>query len=98
MTRATGNAVVVRCRLLLGSRSRGCHVQLFFDNGETQSQNIGRVGGSECVEEEIVLSGSGNVVLSQTLVFDWESDGSIGTVPVPLGDPECNVPTSVPGE
>lgn len=82
-TAVTCNSVIVECMFVPGSQSRGCSLQLTI-NGYIITRNIKRVNGSDHVREEIVVSSAG-ITVEEFLAFDWESDGSIGSVRVPAG-------------
>lgn len=89
--------VIVQCTFLSGGQSKGCSLNLTI-NGSMIIHNIER-SNSNSVQEELVVS-SNQVDVGEYFVFDWESDGSIGNVPVPVDiDSNCSdvTPTSMPG-
>ncbi len=71
----------IDCVFLMGTKARGCHVVLNGSFGERVVQ-VPRDGAT--------LRGVLQVNIDKPLgelnysVFDWEEDGSIGTVPVPV--------------
>lgn len=78
----TSNSVTVQCTFIPGSQSKGCHAKLVGIDHSMKGHNIERIGGLNSVQEEFVISG--NEVLEDILVFDWERDGSIGNLSVPV--------------
>lgn len=66
-----------------GTKSRGCHAKLIGSNRSMEAHNIRRDGGLLFVREEIMF-GDGDAVPEDILVFDWESDDSIGKISVPV--------------
>ena len=78
--------VAVTCHFAEGSQALGCHVQLNFSN-DFQTWNISR-------EDELLISCvilqvnttcySSDCSLSQAYIYDWEADGTVGTLPVPV--------------
>ena len=78
MALVTPNAVTVTCIFITGSQTRGCHVKL---NNKNLSMNIERTIGRNSVRKEFPII---EVLPEEILVFDWERDGSIGSVSVPV--------------
>lgn len=77
----TCNSVIVWCAFVPESQNRGCSLQLTI-NGSVTTHNVKRTNSSNYMEEEVVVSSHG-ITVEEFLVFDWESDGSIGNVQVP---------------
>lgn len=73
-------SVILRCIFLSGSQSRGCCFK-FTTNGSMMTQNIERVDNSNSAQMEVIISTS---EIDDFLVFDWESDGTISNVSVPV--------------
>lgn len=94
----TCDSVLMQCTFLSGGQNKGCSLNLTI-NESMITHNIER-SNSTSVQEEIVVS-SNQVVIGESFAFDWESDGSIGSVSVPvvIGSRNCSdvTPTSVPG-
>lgn len=72
-------------------------------NGSVITRIIERAASSTSAEDKIVVpSNEISIVVEESSVFDWESDGSIGSVPIPvdIGSNCSDVtpsPTSLPG-
>lgn len=77
------DSVLIRCNFLTGSQSRGCHVKLEFYSNITISFNIARVNGSDYAED-YYYDTCINRYFVNILVVDWERNGSIGSLPVPV--------------
>ena len=76
--------VAVTCHFAEGSQALGCHVQLNFSN-DTRSQTISREDGSltSCTVLEVNAGCfSAYCYQSQLSVYDWEADGTVGTLPI----------------
>ena len=75
--------VAVTCHFAEGSQALGCHVQLSFSN-DYQAVNISRENGlinaHQCIETHL----PSHCYRSQLYVYDWEADGTVGTLPVPV--------------
>lgn len=75
------NSVTVQCTFIPGSQSKGCHAKIIGTNRSMQAYNIARVGGLHFIQEEFMI---GEDDAEEILVFDWERDGSIGNLSVPV--------------
>ena len=78
--------VVVTCHFAEGSQALGCHVQLDFSK-DFQTLNISREDKSltSCVVLKVnTTCYSSDCSLSQAYVYDWEADGTVGTLSVPV--------------
>ena len=78
--------VAVTCHFAEGSQALGCHVQLNFSN-DFQTWNISREDESltSCVVLEVnTTCYPSDCNLSQVYIYDWEADGTVGTLPVPV--------------
>lgn len=75
------DSVTIECSFLVGSQSKGCYVNLILANITTPLR-IERVNGSNFVQLTYTLSVEED--LDEILVYDWESDGSIGSLAIPL--------------
>ena len=76
--------VAVTCQFAEGSQALGCHVQLNFSN-DFQTWNISREKESltTCVVLEVKITCYPfDCNLSQLYIYDWEADGTVGTLPV----------------
>ena len=76
--------VAVTCHFAEGSQALGCHVQLNFSN-DTRSRTISREDGSltSCTVLEVNAGCfSAYCYQSQLNVYDWEADGTVGTLPI----------------
>ena len=80
--RVTANSVVVTCKFITGSRSRGCHVKLFENNFILESYNIPRDAGVVFVEKEFTVNYPKELNIE---VFDWEADGNLGSLALSVG-------------
>lgn len=76
MALLTPNTVTVECNFIPGSQSRGCHVKMY-----NFSMNITRNPEHNSGQMKFQVD---EVLLAEILVFDWEEDGSIGNVSVPV--------------
>lgn len=74
----TNSSVTVNCSFISGSQSRGCHVVVKNETTNI-SCSIERLDGSAFVLKEIVID-----FAQEVLVFDWENDGSIGNLLIPV--------------
>ena len=70
--------VTVRCDFITGSDAQGCMVVLIGESGNT-TVNLTRDDSSLCAMEALPLT----MMFSHIFGFDIESDGSVGTLPVP---------------
>ena len=75
--------LLVTCHFAEGSQALGCHVQLSFSN-DYQAVNISREGGLLTAYQFIETHFPAHCYRSQLYVYDWEADGTVGTVPVPV--------------
>ena len=78
MVHATLNSgsVHIRCSLIDGSKSKGCHVKIVTTEKATVRYNLTRVAGDNFAQGNIKVD-------AETLeVFDWEKDGSIGMIAI----------------
>ena len=69
--------VAVICHFAEGSQALGCHVQLNFCN-DPQVFNISREDGSLIAQQETQLPP--HCYQLQLHVYDWEADGTVGTL------------------
>ena len=74
--------VIVTCHFAEGSQALGCHVLLSFFNG-SESLNISRHNES-FVQQEVVSDFPVYCNQSEISVYDWEADGTIGELPIPV--------------
>ena len=78
--------VALTCHFAEGSQALGCHVQLNFSN-DFQTWNISREDESltSCTVLQVnITCYPSDCNLSQAYVYDWEADGTVGTLPVPV--------------
>ena len=78
--------VAVTCHFAEGSQALGCHVQLNFSK-DFQTWNIFREDESltSCVVLEVnITCYPSDCNLSQAYVYDWEANGTVGTLPIPV--------------
>ena len=75
--------LAVTCHFADGSQALGCHVQLSFSR-DSHTQNISREGGSLIAHQEINTHFPSHCYQSQFYVYDWEADGTVGTLPIPV--------------
>ena len=78
--------VIVTCHFAEGSQALGCHVQLNFSKN-FQTWNISREDESltTCTVLQMNMSCyPSGYILSQAYVYDWEADGTVGTLSVPV--------------
>ena len=75
--------VAVTCHFAEGSQALGCHIQLSFSN-DYQAVNISREGGLLIAHQFIETHLPAHCYQSQLYVYDWEADGTVGTLPVPV--------------
>ena len=75
--------LLVTCHFAEGSQALGCHVQLSFSN-DYQAVNISREGGLLTSHQFIETHFPAHCYQSQLYVYDWEADGTVGTLPVPV--------------
>ena len=75
--------VAVTCHFAEGSQALGCHMQLNFSN-DYQAVNISREGGLLTAHQFIETHLPAHCYQSQLYVYDWEADGTVGTLPVPV--------------
>ena len=75
--------LLVTCHFAEGSQALGCHVQLNFSN-DYQAVNISREGGLLTAHQFIETHFPAHCYRSQLYVYDWEADGTVGTLPVPV--------------
>ena len=68
------------CHFAEGSQALGCHVRLSF----SKVINISRVNESLITHEEIKTHFPAHCYQSQLYVYDWEADGTVGTLPIPV--------------
>ena len=80
--RVTANSVVVTCKFISGSRSRGCHVKLIANNFILGSYNISRDAGVDFVAKEFTVNYPKDLNIE---VFDWEADGNLGSLALSVG-------------
>lgn len=74
--------VVVTCYFAEGSQALGCHVQLNFCN-DRETLNISRSFGSLVAQLEINKTQlPPQCYQLQLSVYDWEADGTVGTLPI----------------
>lgn len=76
----SSDSVAVECFFLTGSQSKGCHVEIYFTDNSTISRNISRFSDYSFVGNDIRFSN--NKIFEDIFVYDWEKDGSIGTLSV----------------
>ena len=74
--------VAVTCHFAEGSQALGCHAQLNFSS-DSQGVNIPRENRS-LVHQEIKTPFPAHCYQPQLYVYDWEADGTVGTLPVPV--------------
>ena len=74
---------VVICHFAEGSQALGCHVQLNFSN-DSRALNISRVNRSLIIRQEIKTHFPSHCYQSQLYVYDWEADGTVGVLPIPV--------------
>ena len=80
----TAHSVSIQCSFILGSQSSGCFV-VITSNNSTYSRYVARTPGSDVAEEKIMISEDPlNWMDLFVLVFDWEEDGSIGNLSLPV--------------
>ena len=72
--------VAVTCHFAEGSQALGCHVQLSFSS-DSEAVNISREDRSLIICQEIKTHFPSQ---SQLYVYDWEADGTMGTLPIPV--------------
>ena len=75
--------VTVTCHFAEGSQALGCHVQLHFSS-DLQAHNISRSVGSLVAQREIKTQLPPQCYQLQLSVYDWEADGTVGTLPIPV--------------
>ena len=75
--------LAVTCHFAEGSQALGCHVQLIFSS-DSQAVNISRVNKSLIIRQEIKTHFPSHCYQSQLYVYDWEADGTVGTLPIPV--------------
>ena len=75
----TSDSVKIRCYFIVGSQSKGCHVKLETRKGTITSFNLTRVAENNFVEGNFTVDAE---TLVNIIVFDWERDGSIGSIPI----------------
>ena len=75
--------LVVTCHFAEGSQALGCHVQLSFSS-DSQAVNISRQDRSLKICQEIKTHFPSHCYKSQLYVHDWEADGTVGTLPIPV--------------
>ena len=73
-------SVAVTCHFAEGSQALGCHVKF----NDSQALNISREGKSLITCQLIKTHFPSHCYQSQLYVYDWEADGKVGTVPVPV--------------
>lgn len=73
----TSDSVLVQCCFIPGSQSRGCHVKLVYIDF-MEDYNIRRV--NHVAQENFVIGA--NETVQDILVFDWEKNGSIGSIAI----------------
>ena len=73
--------IAVTCYFAEGSQALGCHVQLIFSS-DSLALNISRVNRSLIIRQEIKTRFPSHCYQSQFYVYDWEADGTVGTLPV----------------
>ena len=74
------------CHFAEGSQALGCHIKLSFLN-DSQTFNISREGKSLTLCDILPVNTTcypSDSYQSQVYVFDWEADGTMGTLPVPV--------------
>ena len=74
--------LAVTCHFAEGSQALGCHAELSFSS-DSQAVNISRVDRSLIICQEIMTRFPSHCYRSQLFVYDWEADGTVGTVPIP---------------
>ena len=72
----------MRCYFAEGSQAQGCYVLLSFFSGN-HSFNISRLNES-FVEQEVAILFPVHCNQPEISVYDWEADGTIGTLPISL--------------
>ena len=75
--------LAVTCHFAEGFQALGCHVQLSFYN-DYQAMNISREGGLLIAHQLIKTHFPAHCYQSQLSVYDWEADGTVGTLPIPV--------------
>lgn len=71
------DSINVMCTFLFGSQSKGCYLIFIFDK-HVLERYIARQNESISAKEEIKIAGLDNLEEISALIFDWESNGSIG--------------------
>ena len=71
------------CHFAEGSQALGCHVQLNFSS-DSQAVNISRVNRSLIICQKIKTHFPSHCYQSHVYVYDWEADGTVGTLPIPV--------------
>ena len=96
-------ALAVTCHFAEGSQALGCHVQLNFSN-DSRALSISRVNSSLIICREIKTQFPSHYYQSQLYVYDWEADGTLGTLPIPVetvfsegASEACETITPAPG-
>ena len=72
--------VAVTCHFAEGSQALGCQVHLSFSS-DSQAVNISREDTSLIIHQEIKTHFPAHCYHSQLYVYDWEADGTVGTLP-----------------
>ena len=75
--------VVVTCNFAEGSQALGCHVQLNFSNNP-QVLNISREDESLIAQQDIKTQLPPHCYQLRFYVYDWEADGTVGTLLIPV--------------
>ena len=78
--------VAVTCHFAEGSQALGCHVQLSFSS-DSEAVNISREDRGDrslIIRQEIKTHFPSHCYQSQLYVYDWEADGTVGTLPIPV--------------
>ena len=75
--------VAVTCHFAEGSQALGCHAELSFSS-DSQAVNISRVNRSFIACQLIKTRFPSHYYQSQFYVYDWEADGTVGTLPIPV--------------
>ena len=95
--------LAVTCHVAEGSQALGCHIQLNFSS-DSQALNISREDRSLILRQEIKTRFPSHCYHSQFYVYDWEADGTVGVLPIPVetvfsegASEACETITPAPG-
>ena len=82
----TSRTYLIQCSYVEGSDARGCAYSISAAGVESVTGTIAR-NNTEGVIVELA-----NISCYNVLVYDWERDGTIGTLPVPIDSTSAIVP------